>query len=108
MRKGYQPELDHRRGGYRVSGYLIPQLPEMRPSYSRATLGKPLVQVFSTGGTIVGKNKNRGERTGQERRRDAESHPHQSESRTATQEHLPIPGSVDQPSHKRGKKFGHN
>jgi hypothetical protein len=56
----------------------------------------------------VGKSKNRGERTGQERRRDAESQPHQSESRTATQERLPIPGSVEQPSHKRGKKFGHN
>jgi hypothetical protein len=71
----------------------------------------PDVQGFLQGGTIVGKNKNRGERTGQRHERHATATmPDDDMARTsaASEQTMPVPGAEQHVSHKRGKKFGHN
>jgi hypothetical protein len=58
----------------------------------------------------MGKNKNRGERTGQQHGRHAAPTPAEdTQKSTAPQEQtVPVPGAEQHVSHKRSKKFGHN
>ena len=58
----------------------------------------------------MGKNKNRGERTGQRHERRAADMPADDTAKApaAQEQTMPVPGSEQHVSHKRGKKFGHN
>lgn len=58
----------------------------------------------------MGKNKNRGERTGQRHEHRSTAMPADEPAKTsaAQEQTMPVPGSEQHVSHKRGKKFGHN
>ena len=60
----------------------------------------------------MGKNKNRGERTGQQHRdRHPDTHTDDTAKSTnsvAQDTVIPVSGAEQHVSHKRGKKFGHN